>query len=155
MLVVLLAEYCGVRHALGEKFGHHSGDAAEEMWPELILQSGKSGAFRNDPGRETFGIHDIDRRRPNQIGIDAAQGRGVLVKAAWVACQILVRCKLRWINEDRHDDTIGMPPGETHEREVAVMQGAHGRNQRHGFAGGTKPGDCPAQNRNAPRDRNF
>ena len=41
------------------------------------------------------------------------------------------------------------------KREVAVMQGAHGRNQRHGFAGGTKPGDCPAQNRNAPRDRNF
>ena len=46
-----------------------------------------------------------------------------------VGLEILVRAELRRVDEDAQDHTVGTPGRLIDQREVAIMQKAHGRHQ--------------------------
>jgi hypothetical protein len=63
-----------------------------------------------------------------------------------------MRRELRRIDEDRHDHAIGAALRQAHQSEVALMQRAHGRNERDCFALRTPSAKRVPQRRQAADD---
>ena len=84
-----------------------------------------------DAGGEAFGVHVLWRGREHQRAADAGQQPRILRLLAWIAGQILGRGELGRIDEVGDHHSIGALNGFAHQGQMAVMQGAHGRNQAH------------------------
>src|SRR5207249_4153778 len=70
----------------------------------------------------------------------------VALLVAWVGGEVLVRTELGRIDEEAGDDDVVLGAGRSEEREVALVEAAHGRHQADGslacyLAGGI--GDRP------------
>jgi hypothetical protein len=63
-------------------------------------------------------------------------------------------CELGGIDEDRDDDPVGLAPSQPHQRQMAVMQRAHGRHQRDRLAGGAIAAEPATQRRHIASDGN-
>ena len=105
---------------------------------------------------------DADRRRA--VGVDLAGGRGqhdvdaldgadgqVGLQGPGVGVEVLPRAELQGVDEDGDDDVVGVLTGEADQRDVTLVQGAHGHD--HGDpspqrgAGGDQAGPVPDQQR--------
>ncbi len=149
MLVVLLAEHRDVGLRLVEQLGDDRGDAGEMVWPEAILQTRRRRPGERHGGDETGGIHLLNRGREDEIRVDLRQPGAIGVEAARIAGEILMGTKLGGIDENRRDHPFGALTRRFDQREVAVMQRAHGRRQPDALAGGAsrphesaQSGDC-------------
>ncbi len=100
------------------------------MRAKLVFESGRCRSLRHDSRRKSGRIHHRDRRRPGQIDLHLGQSREVGIEASRIARKVLVRRKLRGVDEDRDDDAPRASPCRPHQRDMAGMQGAHGRDQR-------------------------
>jgi hypothetical protein len=49
---------------------------------------------------------------------------------ARIGVEVFIWAELRWVYEDRYDDSVCVPPRLLDQRHVPVMQCAHGRDQR-------------------------
>ena len=132
---------------LREQLGDDGGDALEEVRAELVLQAGHgraSGTIRvaNPSGyiTPTVAVPRRDRPAPQPARKVGCEGAGI-------GREILGRRELRRVDEDRHDDPVGATAGAPHQRQMAVVQRAHGRDQRDLLTGVT-----PARNAAAQRD---
>ena len=100
------------------------------MRPERILEADFGGTFRHDAGGEARRIHRLDRRRPDQVDAGFRQSRRVGIECARIAREVLVRGELRGIDEDRDHHAPRAPARQPDQRQVALMQRAHGRHER-------------------------
>jgi hypothetical protein len=115
--------------------------------PERILKSGLGRPFRHDLGSETFRIHRLDRRRPDEVDIGLRKCSKIGRKCPRIGAEIFARRELRRVDEDRHDDAIGAALCSAHQRKMAGVQGAHGGHQRDGLAPCAQLGDGALERR--------
>ena len=85
------------------------------MRAERVFQADLRGPFGHDAQRKAGRIYFIDRRRPDQIDRGPSERGEVGLQAARIAGKILMRRKLRGIDEDRDDDAPRSPPRELHQ----------------------------------------
>ena len=85
------------------------------MRAKRVFQADLRGPFGHEAQRKAGRIHFIDRRRPDQIDRGPSERGEVAVEAAGIARKILMRRKLRGIDEDRDDDAPRSPPRELHQ----------------------------------------
>ncbi len=57
------------------------------------------------------------------------------LQVAGVGVEILAGAELGRVHEDRHHDEAGQLPGPVHQRQVALVQRAHGRDEPDGLRG--------------------
>lgn len=144
LLDVLLAEVDAVGLDDVEQLGAHGGDAAEEDGSRRALElvgqrrDGHEAAVAVDVrGRWQRRVHDLGRRRED--GLDAAARRGgrqlvvqraqlleVSVPRLRVRVEVLVDAELGGVDVDGDVDVVRLLGGLAHEREMAVVQCAHG-----------------------------
>ena len=134
----------------------HDGDLLgvllTEDEPVGLHHQDQLGDDRRDPG-EVRGAHralepaggavDADRRRKalrvhlaaagaNTAPAPASSGkRDVGRLLARIAVQVLVRTELCRVDEHADDHVLAARGARAHQRQVAVVEGAHGRHQRH------------------------
>jgi len=124
-----------VRLGDGEQLGDDGEHAVEVAGARAALEQAadRTGgdAGLHGPGR----VHLVDRGGEHRVDAEPGEGGAVGLEVAGVAVEILVGAKLLWVDEDRHDDAVGPPPGFVHQRHVPVVKRAHGRHKRHRLAG--------------------
>ncbi len=121
------------------------------MRAEGVLEPGLGRPLGRDTRGEAVRIHHLQVRRPDQVDAGLGQRGKILAQVARIAREVLVRRELRGIDEDRHHDALGAPARQPHQRNMAVMQGAHGWNQGDGGAAAAQVADGAAQGGNAGR----
>ena len=102
---------------------------------EAIFQPDRGRAQQQHAGREAGRIHLLDRGKEDRVRARGDELGAILVEGARILLEVLMRRELRRVDENRDDDASRMAPTFRHERDMAFMQGAHGRNQRDLFAG--------------------
>ena len=114
-------------------------------WPGRAAPSQRSAVGPGDhPHLRARRVHRLDGGHEQRI--DAAGGgeRAIARQIPGIARQILVGPELKRIHEDAHDHRVGPPPGLVHQREVSLVQIAHGGNEADPAAGGAlTPGPRP------------
>ena len=80
------------------------------------------------------GIDVLDRRQPQQVAARLRRAAGVLGFLARIAAQILVGAELQRIDENRRNHPVGGLAAFLDQLEMAGMERAHGRDQRHASA---------------------
>lgn len=123
-----MAEHGEVGAHRREQFRNDRSDPGEVARTVSALE--RAGQLtRFDRGVEALGIHlccsrCIDRVHPH---LGAAPDIGL--EGPRVPRQILRAVELQRVDEDRHDDHIGLLAGGGHELQMAVVQGSHGGDQ--------------------------
>lgn len=100
---------------------------------------------RHDPGGEPLRIHLILAWRPDQIAAYQSQLGEILRLIPRVAAEVLVRSKLRRIDEDRDHAALGPAMSEPNQLQMAFVQGAHGGHKGHRFARSAPAGNLQPQ----------
>ncbi len=98
-----------------------------------------------DSGAEARGIHFHDVGHEDEVGAGLAELVDVAGLVARIGAEVLARAELGRVYEDRDDDSVGGSPGKLDQRQMAVMQRAHGRHERHRLAGLAPFGEMPAE----------
>ena len=80
--------------------------------------------------------------------VSTVQQAAIVIESARVALEILARLELQAVDEDARHHRTAMAAREAGEREVPVMEVAHGRHERHGSC----CGDCGAKGGNVAED---
>lgn len=150
LLDVLLAEVGGVGLDGAEELHADGGDAAEEGGAAGALEDGADGADGDEAavagrllrGRHARGVHlggrgvedgaDAAEVGPvaGQFAVQLGELAHVGVPGGRVGRQVLAGAELRRVDEEGDDDVVGAPGRGADQREVAGVQGAHGRHQR-------------------------
>jgi len=68
-------------------------------------------------------------REEDEVGPLGPQHRQVGFQRSWILCQVGRLVKLRGVDEDADQRSIVLCPGASHEREVPLVQRAHGGNK--------------------------
>ena len=86
-------------------------------------------ALGHDPGREAGRIELAGRGREQHV--DAVLGReaAVALDVAWVGGKVVGIGELRRIDEEARDDDVALGPRCPEQRRVALVQGAHRRDE--------------------------
>ena len=116
-------------------------DALEMRRAEAVLQPDGGRAEQQHAGRESGGIHLLDRGEEHRVGAGRDELGAIVVEGARVLLEILMRRELRRVDEDRDDHPLRMALALCDQRDMALVQRAHGRHQRHLLAGGMPAGD--------------
>ena len=77
------------------------------MRPEAVFEVGLGRPLDRDMGGEPRRIHDVQRRRPDEIDVEVAQHRDVDIERAGIAGEVLMGRELCGIDEDRDHDAVG------------------------------------------------
>lgn len=77
-------------------------------------------------------------RRKDDCNPGVAAQLFITLKVARISTEILVWSELGGINEDAHDDGVALRPAGFDQREVPVVQIAHGRHETDPFVGSTR-----------------
>jgi hypothetical protein len=144
LLVVLAPEHGAARAAAehaGKELHHHRAHAHEEPGTEVPLED--VGDLRIGVHLEglRLGVQVVLARREQHVAAGGLQLGAVGVPGARVAVEVLVRQELQPVHEDAGDGDVAQPRGLAHEREVAVVQVAHGGHE----GGAPAPGKGGAQ----------
>ena len=111
-----------------KQLGHDRGHAAEVAGTrasvELVAQS-----LDRYPRGLALRIHLVDGRREQNIDALFFQQRAVAFEGARILRQIFRRAELRGVHEDGNGHRVALRFRSAHQRQVALMQRAHGRNQ--------------------------
>ena len=152
LLKILLAEDRDIRPALGEQLADHGGDAAEEVRPKAVLETGGGRTLGHDPGGEAVRVHRLDVRIPDQVNLLGGEFGDVGFPGARIGTEILRRRELRGVDEDRNDDFLRPAFRESHQRHMPVVKRSHGRHQRGGGLSGAQGLDGAPQGWNGTDD---
>ncbi|PAV93284.1 hypothetical protein WR25_24984 [Diploscapter pachys] len=98
-----------------------------------------------DVRRKAFGVHHLDRRRPQQVAAMVGEQPRVRRLAPGIAGKVFVRAELLGVDEDRCDHLRARAPRRLDQRHMARVQRAHRRHQRDGRPFGAECGDRVAQ----------
>ena len=148
MLVVLLTEEGAVRVDDVEKFEHDGEHTGEMCWAcgtfEFCAErSGVNG------GAHAVGVHVRRRRREDDVDAFVPQRGEVGFDCTRVRVEVLVRAELQRVHEDRHHHDRALDSfRRADQREVALVQCTHRRNQHDPSAGRPK---CPGDVGDVPR----
>ena len=135
LLIVLLAEEDPVGAHDLQQLEHDRQHAGEMGGPGRALEFGGQRT-RLHRGAQTVGIHRRGRRGEHDLDTFVAQQRQVVIEGPRVGVEIFAGTELQRVDEDRHHDhRAGHSFGGTHQRQVPVVQRAHGRHQHHPPAG--------------------
>ena len=72
--------------------------------------------------------------RVEQVAAGAGQQGGVAGLVAGIGLEILGRRELGRVDEEAGHHPVGLRLAQAHQRQVSVVQGAHGRHERHALA---------------------
>ena len=95
----------------------------------------------HDPDLRPGRIHRLHRRHEERVHPARLGQRPVAIEVARVAAEVFVGPELQRIDEDAHHDHVGPAPGLIHQREVTLVQGAHGRHEADALPCRTLAGD--------------
>ncbi len=125
MLGVFHAEEGHVGLQPGEQLGDHGGNTLEVARPELALHRGGHRRDRH-PGFITVRVHRGIVRREHHV--DPGLGRQAQIPLAVprVFGQIRRIAELKAVHVEAHDDEIAGVPRSFQERDVALVEEAHG-----------------------------
>lgn len=163
LLDVLLAKVDAVRLDNVEELHADGGDAAEKGRPAGALEDlchgrdGDEAALAvNFLAGEARRIHLGGRGRKDgryaaevcavigELAVQPGQGGHVGVPGDGVGCQVLLDAELGRVHVDAHDDVVVLAGGGADEREVALVQGAHGGHEADGaVVGHVRPAPLP------------
>ncbi len=135
MLVILLAEHGDIGLALDQQLGDHAGDAGEMARPGGALQLGRD-AGNGDGGGEALGIDDLDWRGVEQVAADRGEQLRIPGLVPGIGGEVLPGSKLGGVHEHAGDDPGRRFLGPTNERQMALVQGAHGGHEPDALARG-------------------
>ena len=104
--------------------------------PWIVILSQKVGHWtigesaRLNEGIETVRIDVTRTRREDGINLQRNEQVEVLFEIPRIAREILTRTELRRIDKDRDHDHVALTPGAPHQAQVALVQRAHGGDER-------------------------
>ena len=104
-----------------------------------------SGPVTRTSVAKPSGIDLLDGRGEQQIGALGLGQRGVASLVAWVGGEILAGAELGRVDEQRHDDHVGLRARPADQRQVALVERAHRRDQRDALSGRARGGERGAQ----------
>ena len=108
-------------------------------WPRAPFELGAERARMHRGARAVRGTCSAAVGANTISTPSRAQSREVGVQRPRVGVEVLAGAELQGVDEDRHhDDGAGHPLGGAHQREVAVVQGAHRGHQHHASPGGAQ-----------------
>ncbi len=126
LLGVLLAEHGDVGEDEVEEFCDHGGHAAEVAGARgAAAARGKMGFL--DPGGVVAGVEGAGGEQ--DIGAEAAAGGGILGECAGIGGEVLARPELGGVHVGGDDDDVREAAGAADQFEVALVEGAHRRDQ--------------------------
>ena len=118
----------------------HDGRDAPEVGGALGgFEALRQRTVDQDGGVEAGRIHDGLRRQEHGVGARLPQQPEVGVEVAGVALQVLLGAELQRIEEDRDQRAVGFGAGTAQQRQVAVVQRAHGGDESDAAGLGTTP----------------
>ncbi len=82
-----------------------------------------------DLGGKALGVDDLDRRRVDEVDAGLGGEAQIALLVARVAVEILFGAELGGVDEEAHDDEVTLGAGGAQQREVALVQEAHRRDQ--------------------------
>jgi hypothetical protein len=129
LLVVLLAEHGHARLHAAEQLHHHRADALEEARAELAFQDVAQVIRRLHAVFLRLRVHVRLGRREQHVHAFALQLLDVVLQRARVFVEVLVRAELQAVDEDRRHHRVAMLARQAHQRQVAFVQVAHGRDE--------------------------
>src|SRR6185436_6361158 len=103
-------------------------DAAEVPWPAFAFEPDRR-TLDVDPRAESGWIQLFDGRRKDDVDAGSRGSLGVLRFVSRVCGIVLRVAELRGIDEDAGDDDVRCFPGRVEQRNVARVEGAHGRDE--------------------------
>src|SRR5690606_14600508 len=109
-----------------EQLEHYGGDAAEMAGPDLAVERRRMHRCRLNEVALRLRVHLGLVGRED--GSDTGSGELLAIggEGARVAIEILARAELDTIDEDACGDAVGMFGGLANERDMTVVQVAHG-----------------------------
>ena len=135
------ADHDGLLRVLLAEVGHVGRDHVEELGDDgrhaVEVRATPVGALErlghpgHRHGRGEAGRVDLLDRRREQV-VDARPRRRARRRARWsrgYASRSRGVVELRRVHEQRHDDHIAVSASAAHQRQVALVEGAHRRNQ--------------------------
>ncbi len=130
MLEILFAEQRDIGPHLVEQLGDDCRNAIEMARPRRAVESVADARHRNIGGK-TVRVHFLGRWQPQDRAARVGQHPRILQFAPGVAREVFGRAELLRIDEDRGDDLVRDMLGRFDQRDVAGVQRAHRRHQRH------------------------
>ena len=125
---IFLSEKCEVGLDDVEELGDDCGDAAKvsgtRFAAELVAE-----AFDGDVGDGARGIHFGGRWREENVDGFFFKQLNITVEGAGIFCEILGGAELQRVYENGSGDGIAFRFCSAHQREMPVVQRAHGRDQ--------------------------
>ena len=85
-----------------------------------------------DPGLKAGRVELVHLGREEDVDAGLLGDSGVALLVARVRGEVFVRPELRRIDEEAGDEKVVLGPGRTEEREMAIVEGAHGGDQADG-----------------------
>ena len=129
LLAVLLAEHRDVRLHEVEELEDDRAHAVEEPGPRRALEL-LGERRRLDAIDLRRRIHLLFLRIEEHVDAFALEPRAVGLQRPRIAVEVLVRAELQPIDEDAGDDGVAVLAGDPAQRQVAVVQVAHRRDER-------------------------
>ena len=157
LLRVLLAEEGDVGLGDVQQLRDDGGDAGEvrgaalgalERGADLVDRDRRGEASRVDlaaprreqkVGAQAERVDLAGRRREEDVGAGLGGQRRVAGLVARVGGEVGGLVELRWVDEQRHDDLVAGRMGAADEREMALVQGAHRRDEADAAPGAARP----------------
>ena len=137
LLVIFLAKYCNHRLDAVEEFQDHGRDAGEKTRAKLTFENVAQAGRRGDPILLGHWIELVFVGREQNVNPFALQFLAIGLKGSRVLVEIFVGRELETVHKNRCHHRIAQTSRNSHQREVTLMQIAHG-----GHEGGPK---LPAQ----------
>ena len=130
LLGVLLAEVGDIGQHRAQQLGDDRCDAAEvSAAPHGSLEAVGQSAEHLDARREAVGVKLGHRRREQQRAAGLGGQPRVLGLVARIAGQVGRLVELRGVDEQADDDQVALGGGPADQRQVALVQRAHGRHE--------------------------
>ncbi len=129
LLVILLAEHGHLRLHARKQFQHDGGDTGEEAGTELALERIAQVGRRVDAEFLGLRVQVLLGRREQHVHAFLFQFFHVGLEGARVLVEVFVGAELQAVDEDGRDHRIAMLARQSHQRQVALVQVAHGGNK--------------------------
>ncbi len=128
LLNVLLPEAGHVRLHQVEQLRHHRQHAAEMARPRAAFPTLR-GLTRHDPDFRARWVHGVDQRREQQVD-PASRGQAPVARQiARILGEVVVRPELERVDEDAEHDRVRPTARFIHQREMPLVEIAHGGHQ--------------------------
>ena len=127
LLVILLAKAGHIRLYQIEQLGDDGTDTTEVTRTQRPLQQiGETRHLDEGLARQPLRIHDLRGRGEHHIDTGRFQRSAILLQSARVVGEILGLVELHRVDEDADHHLLGVAVRLLHQRQVALMQIAHG-----------------------------